>query len=64
MTTLNELMNQAPADCRPTVFDPKQAIKDGQKKLAKQLGKKVSELTEAEKEEAFDSLPIRDWDIP
>ena len=64
MTKLAELMSHAPADCRPTVFDPEQAIKDGQEKLAKKLGKKVSELTEAEKEEAFDSLPIRDWDLP
>lgn len=62
--TLEELMSNAPADCQPTVFNLEEAVNQAKEKLAKKLGKKVSELTNAEQEEALDNMPIRDWDIP
>lgn len=45
-----EFMSFAPKDCRPTVITKESILAD----KAKQLHKKVEELTEEEKKQAFD----------
>ncbi len=46
----NEMMSFAPKDCQPTVLTEQTIYKE----KAKRLGKKVEDLTEKEKQEAWD----------
>ena len=47
-----------------TVFNVNQAVQEAKQKKAKELGKKVEELTPQEIDEALYNMPIRDWDLP
>ena len=49
----NELMMYAPADCKPTVFNLNKDYQESKVKLAKELGKRVEDLTPLEKDKAL-----------
>jgi len=51
-----EMMSRAPKELRPTIVDNKADFLKTKKALAKKLGKKVSELTEAETQEARETF--------
>ncbi len=55
----NEIMRQyAPADCRPTIVDNNKDFEEAKERLAKQLHKKVEDLTEAEEDKALGQLGL------
>ena len=49
----NELMMYAPADCKPTGFNLNKDYQESKVKLAKELGKRVEDLTPLEKDKAL-----------
>ena len=53
-----EFMQFAPKDCRPTVVDTKGDLRKNEEKLAKELGKKVEELTEDEEDKALAKMGL------
>ena len=60
MTKLSKFMREAPADCRPTVFDPNKAYLESLLQVAKKKGKKVEELDEFEKDWAMKRIGLSD----
>ena len=56
-------MQYAPKDCQPTVLTAENSVYEP---MAKELGKKVDELTEEERKEAwsrYDSACMTDYDL-
>ena len=58
-----ELMSHAPKDCQPKKFNPAKAVDESRKQLAKELGKKVEELTMSEEEEAMERVGLCSLDF-
>ena len=56
MMDYRELMSNAPEGLQPTVVDNNKGYSEELEKKAKSLGKKVSELTEEEKEDARETF--------
>ncbi len=52
------MMRYAPKDCRPTVVDNNKDYAEAKEQLAKQLHKKVEDLTEDEKDKALATLGL------
>lgn len=58
-----ELMDYAPKDCQPTVFNLRKELQESREKLAKELHKKVEELNEFEEEEAMERIGLCSLDF-
>ena len=53
-----EFMSNAPKDCQPTVVNNQKDYEENLKKVARELGKKVEDLTPAEKDKAYYMLGL------
>ena len=53
-----EFMSNAPKDCQPTVVDNQKDYEKALKQVAKELGKKVEDLTPEEKDMAYGKLGL------
>ena len=56
--TYEEMMQFAPKDCQPTVVDNRSDYEKAKEEIAKELGKKVEDLTEKEKDQALCKLGL------
>lgn len=59
-----EFMSHAPEDCKPTVVDNKRDYELAKEAVARELGKKVEDLTREEKDMAYGRLGLCDLDFP
>lgn len=60
---MRELMQYAPRDCQPKVFDANKEISESREALAKELGKKPEELTTFEEETALNRIGLSSLDF-
>ena len=54
----DQFMSFAPKDCQPTVFNLNKDYEESKARLAKELGKKVEDLTSSEKDTALMRIGI------
>jgi len=57
------MMRYAPKQCRPTIVDNSKDFEEAKAQLAKQLHKKVEDLTEAEEDKALAQIGLSPLDF-